>query len=97
MRDLSTSHSRPLVIGGFDYPAGLTEDLVTLEREGAMFADQGGEKADGTATFSYYRIKLPPDETFQYVETSLAFVEFHDAVRRGANIRRPLSRSATPK
>jgi hypothetical protein len=54
-----------------DYPAGLAEDLIDLEREGAMyshFADKGSERPDGTATFSYYRVPLLPDETFQYVE-----------------------------
>src|SRR5262245_33017150 len=46
-----------------NYPAGLAEDLVTLEREGAVyshFADPGSEQPDGTATFSYYRIPLLP-------------------------------------
>lgn len=68
-----------------DYPAGLAENLVTLEQEGAIyshFVDPGSEQPDGTATFSYYRIPLLPAETFQFVEASLAYQEFH-AVRAG--------------
>lgn len=83
-----------------DYPAGLAEDLITLEREGAIyshFADPGSEKPDGTATFSYYRIPLLPDETFQYVEASLAYQEFHHATRRGAAFEEALSAISNPE
>jgi len=83
-----------------DYPAGLAEDLITLEREGSIFshfADPGSEQPDGTATFSYYRIPLRPDEIFQYVEASLAFQEFNDALRRGKSFEEALRAISKPE
>ncbi len=83
-----------------DYPAGLAEDLITLEREGAIyshFANPGSEKPDGTATFSYYRIPLLPDETFQYVEASLAYQEFHQAIQDEGDFENGLGAISNPE
>lgn len=83
-----------------NYPAGLAEDLVTLEREGAVyshFADPGSEQQDGTATFSYYRVPLFPAETFQFVEASLAYQEFHAARARGASFDEALEAISNPE
>jgi REase_DpnII-MboI len=66
-----------------DHPAGLAENLITLEREGAIyshFADPATIQPDGTADFRYYRVPLLPAEVFQYVEASIAYQEFHQAV-----------------
>lgn len=83
-----------------DYPAGLAEDLATLEREGAVynhFVDPGSEQPDGTATFSYYRVPLFPAETFQYVEASLAYQEFHAARAGGASFDEALEAISDPE
>lgn len=69
------------------YPAGLAEDLITLEKEGALyahFADEGPD-ADGNWDFGYVRISLLPSEIYQFVEASLAYQEFHDALAQGAD------------
>lgn len=83
-----------------NYPAGLAEDLVTLEREGAIyshFGDPGSDQPDGTATFSYYRIPLQPAETFQFVEASLAYQEFHQARAAGASFDAALNAISNPE
>jgi hypothetical protein len=83
-----------------NYPAGLAEDLVTLEREGAVyshFADRGSEQPDGTATFSYYRVPLLPAEVFQFVEASIAYQEFHAALAGGASFDAALLAIANPE
>jgi hypothetical protein len=83
-----------------DYPAGLAEDLITLEREGAVyshFADPGSEQPDGTATFSYYRIPLLPSETYQFVEASLAYQEFHQALTAGGDFEEALAAISNPE
>jgi REase_DpnII-MboI len=83
-----------------DYPAGLAEDLIDLEREGAVFshfADPGSEKPDGTCTFSYYRISLKPDEIFQFVEASIAYQEFQQATINGAGFEEALAAISKPE
>jgi len=55
---------------------GLAEDLITLEKEGAVYSHFWDEASQ---TFKYYRIRLLPKEVFQYVEAHVAHQEFHDA------------------
>jgi REase_DpnII-MboI len=72
-----------------NFPAGLAQDLITLEREGAIyshFADEAkGPDENDLWEFRYYRIQLTPPEVFQYVEAQLAYQEFHDAHAAGAS------------
>jgi hypothetical protein len=53
-------------------------DLITLEREGAIFSHFWDEAAQ---EFLYYRIPLLPAEIYSYVEAELAQQEFNDALR----------------
>ena len=63
-----------------DYPAGLAENLITLEKEGAIYAHfadrEKGPDEDDNWSFRYYRIPFLPPEIFEYVEASLAYQEF---------------------
>lgn len=71
-----------------DYPAALAEDLITLEKEGAVyshFAVEGTEREDETWDFAYYRIQLTPIEIYQYVEASREFERFQAALAGGSS------------
>jgi hypothetical protein len=64
-----------------DYPAGLAEELISLEQEGAIYKHFGVEPVrpddpGGGWTFRYYRVALTPPEIFGYVEASIAYKEF---------------------
>src|SRR5262245_50572692 len=59
----------------------LIEDLVTLEKEGAIYSHFWDEEAQ---IFRYYRIPFLPAEIFQYVEAHIAKQQFDNAVAEGA-------------
>lgn len=83
-----------------NYPAGLAEDLISLEREGAIyshFADEAkGPTADGLWEFRYYRIPFTPLEIVQFVEASVAHQAFHEATLRGADFETALAAISDP-
>jgi hypothetical protein len=72
----------------FSVLSGLAEDLVTLEREGAIYSHFWNEEAQ---TFKYNRIKFLPTEIFQYVEAHVAKQEFEEARESGANFEEALN------
>jgi hypothetical protein len=83
-----------------DYPSGLAEDLITLEKEGAIyshFALPGTERGDGSAEFGYYRIPFLPKEIFEYVEASLAFHQYQQARDAGASFDEALAALDNPE
>lgn len=61
--------------------SGLAEDLITLEKEGAIYSHFWNEKSQD---FLYYRIKILPSEIFQIVEAHIAKQKFDDAIESGA-------------
>jgi hypothetical protein len=61
---------------------GLAEDLVTLEKEGALYSHFWHEESK---SFRYYRVRLLPAEIVQYVDASAAQQEFGQALRTGAS------------
>lgn len=73
--------------------SGLAEDLITLEREGAIYSHFWDEDAQ---TFKYNRIKFLPSEIFQYVEAHIAKQEFDDAIDSGANFDESLNAISNP-
>lgn len=72
----------------FSVMSGLAKDLVTLEREGAIYSHFWDEEAQ---TFKYNRIKFLPAEIFQYVEAHVAKQEFEDALESGADFEEALN------
>ena len=82
-------------------PSGLAEELITLEREGAIyahFADTAkGANEDGGWEFRYYRIGLNPAEIFGYVEAALANVEFDKAMANGADFDEAVAAISDPQ
>jgi hypothetical protein len=69
----------------------LAQDLITLEKEGAIYAESWDESAQ---QFRYYRIPFLPSETVRYVEGHVAMQEFENAVVAGASFEEALSRLA---
>jgi hypothetical protein len=61
---------------------GLAEDLITLEKEGAIYSHFWDEPSN---TFRYYRIKFLPREIFEYVEAHVAKQQYDDAIESGAS------------
>lgn len=61
---------------------GNAEDLITLEKEGAIYSHFWDEASQ---TFRYYRIRFLPIEIFQYVEAHIAQQQFYDAKADGAS------------
>lgn len=72
----------------FKVLSGLAEDLITLEREGAVYSHFWNEEAQ---IFKYNRIKFLPTEIFQYVEAHVAKQEFDEALEAGANFEEALN------
>lgn len=66
---------------------GLAEDLITLEKEGAVYSNFWNEELQ---TFCYYRIRLLPNEIFQIVEAHIAKQKFDDVIDEGANFEKAL-------
>ena len=64
---------------------GNVEDLVILEREGAIYSHFWDEESQA---FRYYRIKFLPKEIFEYVEAHIARQEFLVAEWRGLSSRK---------
>ena len=56
-----------------DLPPGIAEELITLEKEGALYAHYWD---DGSSTFKYYRVPLLPAEIVEFVEAARAQQEF---------------------
>lgn len=54
---------------------GNAEDLITLEKEGAIYSNFHDEKTD---SFKYYRIKFLPNEIFEYVEAIVAQQQYFE-------------------
>jgi hypothetical protein len=83
------------------YPAGLAEDLITLEKEGAIYShfadEEKGPDTDGGWDFGYYRIPLLPPEIYQYVEASLAYQEFQAALAQAADFDEALRAIPNPE
>lgn len=67
---------------------GLAEDLITLEREAAIYSDFWDDDA---GTFRFYKIRLLPNEIFQYVEAHVARQKFHEALQQGASFEEALA------
>ena len=61
--------------------SGLAENLITLEREGAIYSHFWDDEAQ---TFRFYRIRFLPNEIFQYVEAHIAQQQFNEALAAGA-------------
>ena len=67
--------------------AGLAEDLITLEREGAMYSHFWD---DAIQTFRFYKVPFLPSEIFQYVEAHVAKQRFDLAMLAGATFEEAL-------
>ena len=52
---------------------GNAEDLVTLEKEGAIYVHHYDEKS---GKFNYYRIKFLPKEIFEYAKWNKSIIPF---------------------
>jgi hypothetical protein len=61
---------------------GDAEDLVTLEKEGAIYTHWWN---DGVGSFLYYRVPFLPAEIVEYVEAQLAKDRFDTAMAAGAS------------
>jgi REase_DpnII-MboI len=72
---------------------GNVEDLITLEKEGAIYSHFWDE---GSRSFRYYRIPFLPAEIYQYVEAHVARQEFRDALERGADFEDALESISNP-
>jgi hypothetical protein len=73
---------------------GLIEDLITLEKEGAIYSHFWDEDAQ---TFRYYRIPFLPPEIYQYVEAHVAKQEFDQAIASGATFEEALRAISNPE
>jgi hypothetical protein len=82
-------------------PSSLAEELITLEREGAIYAhfadDVKGPDEDGNWEFRYYRIRLKPAEIVGFVEATLANTKFDAAIARGADFDEALAAIDDPR
>jgi hypothetical protein len=65
----------------FEVLPGLAEDLVTLEKEGAIYSDFWDSDIQEAR---FYRIPLLPPEIFQYVEAHVAMQQFRESLSAGA-------------
>lgn len=74
--------------------SGLIADLITLEREGAVYSHFWN---DASQSFLYYRISLLPSEIYQYVEAHLARREFQDASANGSDFAEALQAITNPE
>ena len=74
--------------------SGNAENLITLEREGAIYSHFWDENSEA---FKYYLIKFLPSEIFQYVEAHIAKQEFDKAIDQGANFEEALGCISNPK
>ena len=61
-----------------DILPGNAENLITLEKEGALYFDSLDEE---TGRFNHCRLKLLPQEIFRYVEGVVAQQEFFEAMK----------------
>jgi hypothetical protein len=68
--------------------SGLAENLITLEREGAIYSHFWDKKAQ---VFKYNRINFLPSEIFQYVEAHIAKQDFDNAIEAGATFEEALN------
>lgn len=73
---------------------GNGEDLITLEREGAIYSHLWDEASQ---TFRYYRIPFLPSEIFQYVEAHVAQQQFYKAQADGASFSEAVQAIQNPK
>lgn len=62
--------------------SGLIEDLITLEKEGAIYSHFWDKSSEA---FRYNRIQFLPKEIYQYVEAHVAKKEFDIALEEGAS------------
>lgn len=67
---------------------GNAEDLITLEKEGAIYSHFWDEASE---SFKYYRIRFLPHEIFQYVEAHISKQEFDTAINNGATFNEALN------
>ena len=72
---------------------GLAEDLITLEKEGAIYSHFWDEKSQ---TARYCRIKFLPREIFEYVEAHVAKQQFDDAIENGASFEEAIEAIENP-
>lgn len=83
------------------YPSALAKDLVSLEREGVVYAefadDIRGPDENGLWEFHPYRIALHPHEIVQYVEAAVAYQEFIEAQAQGADFDQALDAVSAPE
>lgn len=73
---------------------GNIEDLVTLEKEGAIYSHFWD---DEVGSFRYFRVRLLPREIFEYVEAALARQEFMAAYPAGASFDDALAAITRPE
>ena len=73
---------------------GLAEDLITLEKEGAVYAHLWTEESQ---SFQYYRIPFLPQEIFQYVEAHVAQQQFDSARAAGATFEEAIQAITNPE
>ncbi|MBX8690015.1 hypothetical protein GO011_21490 [Mycobacterium sp. 20091114027_K0903767] len=59
---------------------GIAEDLVTLEKEGAIYGTFWRSEIDD---FKYYRVRFLPAEIVEFVEACIAQEQFNDAMEAG--------------
>jgi len=92
----SEIHETAAVVFGHrivDLPGNI-EDLITLEKEGAIYSHFWDE---GSKTFRYYRIPFLPGEIYQYVKAHVARQEFADALEQGAEFEEALASISNPE
>jgi len=61
---------------------GNIDDLITLEKEGCIYAHYWDELSQ---TFKYYKVNFTPSEIFQFVEAYIAKTQFDTAISEGAS------------
>lgn len=76
-----------------DLPGNI-EDLITLEKEGAVYSHFWD---DAIGTFRYYRVPFLPAEIYQYVEAHVAKQQFDKALADGATFDEALQSISNPE
>ena len=72
----------------------LAEDLITLEKEGAVYTHFWDEDSQ---VFKYYKISLLPKEIVEYVESHVEKQRFDDALDAGASFDEALQSIVNPE
>ncbi|MCE0764770.1 hypothetical protein LWC35_17915 [Pseudonocardia kujensis] len=78
---------------------GLADDLISLEREGAIYSNFAIRDEDGefSGEFARYRIEFYPAEIFQYVEAHLAYQQYSEEYERTGDFAAAVLAISNPK